>query len=490
MKKIFISAGLVAAGAAGLQNVCAAGLDVISPKAWNVSGTLRGFYDDNYSVSSTKQGSFGIEASPEISFNVPLQQTDLGIRYIYGLYYYQQRQDLGLNAIDQTHQLDIWFDHSFNERWKLKVTDSLAVGQEPALLGPVSPAAPNGVPIRVEGNNFANHALVTLNTDWTRLFSTSLAYGNDFYDYEQSGAGVGPIPSPGLFYPTGATLPPISSHAGIPGPLGLTGAGASLAGLLNRVEQNVSLDLQWHVQPETMIFVGYQFALVNYTGNEQIGVANLIGGYTPAFGLVGNPPVVTAGSTPTYKSVIYRSDSRDSMTHSGHVGVQHEFTANLSGKASAGVSYTDSYNDPLQSSSSLSPNADINISYTYIPGSYVQLGFTHSINATDIASVDASGNLTQYQESSVLYADINHRFTPKLLGTVVGRYQYSTYQVGGNSGSTIGGDTSYSLSLNLNYQINNHFSVEAGYNFDELVSGINNRAYDRNRVYLGLGANY
>jgi len=236
-----------------------------------------------------------------------------------------------------------------------------------------------------------------------------------------------------------------------------------------------------------MIFVGYNFAFVNYTGNEPIGVANLISGYNPTFGLVGNPPVLTAGSTPTYKSVIYRSDSRDNISHYGYVGVQHEFTANLSGMARAGASYTDSYNDPLNPSTSVAPYADVNVSYTYIPGSYVQLGFTHDINATDIASVNSAGNLTQYQESSVLYADINHRFTPKLLGTVVGRYQYSTYQ---SSGSTGGGDTTYEVSLNLNYQINNHFSVEAGYNFDELMSGINNRTYDRNRVYLGLGANY
>jgi hypothetical protein len=30
----------------------------------------------------------------------------------------------------------------------------------------------------------------------------------------------------------------------------------SLAGLLNRIDQSVSLDFQWHVAPETMAFVG------------------------------------------------------------------------------------------------------------------------------------------------------------------------------------------------------------------------------------------
>ena len=29
---------------------------------------------------------------------------------------------------------------------------------------------------------------MTLNTDWTRVFSTSLNYQNSFYDYQNSGA--------------------------------------------------------------------------------------------------------------------------------------------------------------------------------------------------------------------------------------------------------------------------------------------------------------
>ena len=45
---------------------------------------------------------------------------------------------------------------------------------------------------------------------------------------------------------------------------------ASLAGLLNRIDQTVSLDFQWHLAPETMAFLGGSFERVNYTGNEPI----------------------------------------------------------------------------------------------------------------------------------------------------------------------------------------------------------------------------
>ena len=424
MKKIFISAGLAAVSAAGFETVFAAAPDALSPKDWNVSGTLRGFYDDNYAVGGNQKGSFGFEVSPTISLNVPLQQTEFGLRYTYGLFYYQQRQDSNVDPIDQTHQMELWLDHAFNERWRANASDSFAIGQEPELLDPNNRA----VPYRIKGDNMANHANFTLNTEWTRLFSTALHYGNNFYDYQNSGGN--------------AIVP-------------------SYAGILNRVEQNVSLDFQWTIQPETMAFIGYNFSLVNYTGGEQIAV---------------DP----------FSPLPYMSDSRDLMSHTAYVGVNHQFTANLSGMVKGGVTYTDSYNDP-RNSTSLSPYADLSVSYTYIPGSYVQVGLTHQINATDVVSPGLNGSLTQNQESTVFYADINHRFTPKLLGTVIGRFSSSTFNGGAYNNSS---DEAYGLGINLNYQINRHFSADLGYNYDNLVSGISGRSYDRNRVYIGLIAKY
>ncbi|HZL80031.1 MAG TPA: outer membrane beta-barrel protein [Candidatus Limnocylindrales bacterium] len=425
MKKIFISAGLAAVSAAGFETVFAAGPDVLSPKDWNVSGTLRGFYDDNYAAGGNQKGSFGLEVSPTISLNVPLQQTEIGLRYTYGLYYYQQRQDLGVDAFDQTHQMELWLDHAFNERWRANASDSFAIGQEPELLNPGISATP----YRIEGDNIANHANLTLNTEWTRQFSTKLHYGNNFYDYQNSGGN--------------AIVP-------------------SYAGLLNRIEQNVSLDFQWTIEPETIAFIGYNFSLVNYTGDEPIAVYN-------------------------QRSLVYMSDSRDSMEHTAYVGVNHQFTANVSGMMRGGVTYTDSYNDPLQETTSVSPYADMSVSYTYMPGSYLQVGLTHEINATDVVQLGDNGSLTQNQESTVIYADVNHRFTPKLLGTVIGRFSSSTFNGGAYNNSS---DEAYSLGINLNYQINRHFSTDLGYNYDDLVSGIAGRSYDRNRVYIGLTANY
>jgi len=442
MKNLFVSAGLVALSAAAFQSAIAD--DSTGPKYWSVGATLRGFYDDNYAISPSQKGSAGVEFSPTISFHVPLQQTDLGIRYTYGLYYYQDRQDIGDNAFDQTHQVDLWVNHAFNEQWKGRVADTFAAGQEPELLNP-NPVAGVATPYRISGDNISNHGALGLDTDWTRLFSTSLAYNNAVYDYQNSGAVIN---SDGVLM-----------VGNVPG--------ASLSGILDRVEENASLDLKWHLLPETTAFVGYSFAWVNYTGNE---------------------PITGPFLLPNGSLFVYHSSDRDSLTHYGYLGIQQAFTPNLNATVRGGASYTDVYGDPLNATTSWAPYADLSLSYTYMPGSYAQVGFTHDISATDqIARNITDGQIAQYAENSVVYVDVNHRFTPKLIGTVIGRIQYTTYQGGAvNSSDT----TDYGIGVNLTYQFNPHFSVDAGYNYDNVVSDIAGYGYSRNRVYLGLSANY
>ncbi len=462
MRKFFASVGLIAAGTASLQAAYAPDWSSTSASMWSLSGTLRGFYDDNYNTVSSgpsKRGSFAFEVSPSFSLNVPLQQTELGLRYTYGLYYYQDRKTLGENPVDQTHQFDLWVDHAFSERWQARVQDSFVVGQEPELIDPNT-----SLTTRTEGNNISNTGSLTLNTVWTRLFSTVLGYQNTIYDYENSGGtATPPVPSvyPYFFFP---------GSVGSPG-LVVT----SLAGLLNRIEQSVWLNLQWQVRPETMVLVGGNFGLVNYTGNEPVA-------YFSPFPYDPNT------------SILYHSSDRNSRSYTGYLGFQHAFLPNLSVNAQGGFQYSETYNDPL-SSPSLAPYAVMSATYTYAPGSYAQIGFTESQSATDEITPDAQGRITQSQESSTVYASINHKLTPKLLGSVIGRWQHSVYNGGfyNNQASDY-----YSLGVNLSYSFNQHLSVDAGYNFDDvvsqipgnIVSQISGNGYTRNRIYLGVTAAY
>jgi len=434
MKKIIVSVGLVAAGTAGLQAAYAPDLNSMqTTKVWSASASLRGFYDDNYATApnGSKRGSYGFEFSPSVSLNKSLQQTEIGVRYTYGLYYYQEREELGQDPVDQTHQLDLWVDHAFTERWQGKVSDTFAVGQEPELL------IGGGTPFRVKGNNIANNATLSLNTDWTRQFSTAVTYQNGFYDYQQD---------------NGTPTTP------------------SLAGRLNRVDQSIALDLLWHIAPETTAFVGYQFEQVNYIGNEPIAPA------VTFLVLMPSPHLVTVPER-------FSSD-RDNRSHFFYVGIQHNLLANLTVAGRVGVQYTEYYNDST-SSPTVGPYALVSATYTYTPGSYAQIGFIHQRNATDIIAPDASGRITQDQESSMVYGSINHHITPKLLGTLLGSVQYSSFNEGQFANNS---DVDYSLGLNLNYAFTKHFSAEAGYNYDDLTSNISGRGYTRNRVYLGVTA--
>jgi hypothetical protein len=430
MKKLFVSVGLIAAGTAGLQAAYAPDMGpMTASKVWAATGTLRGFYDDNYQTSSDANGSFGFEVSPQLSFNLALQQTELGARYTFGAYYYEERDHLGQDPWDYTHQFDLWLDHAFTERWQARATDSFVVGQEPELVDPGT-----SLTTRTEGNNIRNTAHLSLNTVWTRLFSTQLGYGNTFYDYENSGT-------------TEATL---------------ATEGASLAGTMNRMEQSVSLDLQWIVAPETLFFVGGMFGWVDYTGDEPIAQ---------------NPNTLQ----------FYNSDSRNSRSYFAYVGLERSMLSNLSFNGRVGFQYTDNFNDPSGNDTSLNPYADLSLIYTYLPGSYAQFGFTQTQNATDQTDVNSSGHIAMFTDSSTVYASLNHKITPKLMGTAIARWQHSIYSGGPYDGDA---DDYFNLGLNFSYSFNPHFSAEAGYNFDNLQSDVPGNDYTRNRVYLGVSATY
>ncbi len=391
---------------------------------WSLSGTLRGFYDDNYTTTPQKQGSAGFEASPSFSLNVPLQQTEIGLRYTYGVYYYQDRQNNGSNPIDQTHQFDLWLDHAFTPRWETRIEDTLSVQQDPALT-----SAGTAAPQRVEGNNLANTFNASLHTDWTRQFSTELTSQTSIYDYENSNG---------------------------------TAADPSYAGTLNRVELLVGPELQWAFSRQTVGLVGYKYGQVWFTGDEPIA------------------PGPTVGSAP------FMSNSRDNRSQYGYVGVQHEFLDNLKGVAKVGVQYTDYYNDP-SSSSSLGPYADASLLYTYASGSYAQVGVTQSRNTTDTVQVNSSGQITQDQESTVVYGSINHAITPKLTGSLLGHFQYSVYNDGAYNSQSA---EFYNVGVDLSYAFTRHWSSDLGYNFDWYTTPASGQSYTRNRIYLGVSATY
>ena len=118
----------------------------------------------------------------------------------------------------------------------------------------------------------------------------------------------------------------------------------------------------------------------------------------------------------------------------------------------------------------------------------MQLALTHRRNSTDQTGVATSANdVVKDQESTTVVGSITHRITPRVTGSVLGQYQYSTF----NGGSLDGKVNQFvTLGVTLQYRINQYWSTDLGYNFDHLDSDIVDTSFTRNRVYAGVTASF
>lgn len=421
------SAGLITLGAFGVQSAHGQFFVAGAEKPWSVSGTLRGFYDDNYNTQPDgrfKVSSFGFEIRPSASLNLSLPATSLKLSYVYDLKYYDDRPR---NKADHSHDFEIFANHNFSPKYSLDFTDSFVIAQEPEVLDRTL-----STPLRSNGNNLRNNGVFNFHAELTELLGFVFGYSNTFFDYEEN-----------------------ASNTKTPGQ-------PTRSALLDRVEHTVTLNSRWHVFPETTAILGYQFGAVDYLSSESIL------------------------SQPFFA----RASARNTYTHYAYVGAEHSFRSDLMATARVGAQYTDYYNDP-NSNTSLGPYADLSLSWSYRPDGTLLVGFRHSRNATDIAGngfgAGANSIITLDQESSTLYGSLIQKITPKITGTLTAQYQNSVFYGGFYNNKA---DTFYLLGLNLSYQFNRFLSAELGYNYDKLDSELPGRSYDRNRVYVGVTGSY
>jgi len=443
MKKIVASVGLVALGASGLRADSTLSAGAESPKPWSISATLRGFYDDNINSApsgpifdaagnSYHRGSFGFEISPSAIFSwAPTEDTSLNAGYVYAFKYYENKPRGNTDNYDQNHTFNISLNHAFNEQYKLDVRDSFVVGQEPDFLRTGNAFTTFA---RVSGNNIRNYGAFNFDGTLTPIVGFELGYANSLYDY--SANSIIPASSPLGFQP-------------------------SVAGILNRLEHVVHLDSRWQLQPATVGVVGYQFSEVDFTGNQ---------------------PILDPTAFPGVNS-----DTRNSTSHYGYVGVDQTFRPDLTGSVRAGVRYTDYPNENVGSTSDVEPYVQLSLRWMYAMESYVEGGFTHDRSATDLFNPNAAGQVTLDADSSIVYATVNHRLASNLYGSVTAQFQDSVYNGGAYNSQA---EQYYTVGLNLQYRFSPFVSTEVGYNYDNLESGIVGRQFDRNRVYLGITATY
>jgi hypothetical protein len=428
MRKIITSAGLIALSAAGAQAVALS--DSGAGKFWDVSLTVRGFYDDNYNTGQNgtpaKRSTYGIETEPTVGVHFTGQQTSFGAHYDMDMRYYADADRNGADDADYSHEFNMWLTHQFSERYSMDAAETFTIAQDPTLLDPTG-----SVTTRLNGNNIHNDANTDVHAQLTRLVELVLGYDNQYYNYQD--------------------------------PL--------YAGLLNRMEQTVKADLGWQIQPQTTLWIGYSFGWGCYDGE----------------------PLLSSESPNVYylnpiNGHILSNNVRNYYSHYVYVGLDHNFSTQLSLHLRAGGQITDYYNNPGGDMTTIDPYVDAGLRYIYMSGCSAEIGFKQIHNATDQFSVDTHGNVTTDTESSIVYANIVHAITPKFIATLTGQYQYASMD-----GGTIDSDSQniYALGLDLAYHFTSYLSADVGYNYDRTdSSSALNYTYDRNRVFLGMTASY
>jgi hypothetical protein len=444
MNKITATVGLVALGAASIQaqNLAPAAGSQEATKPWSVSATLRGFYDDNYTTSPSheERDSWGIEVSPSASLNLIRDQTALGLNYAYSMRWYQDREDIDEDAFDHAHQINGKLSHAFSPRFKLDLSDSFVIAQEPEI---VEPASGGGfaTPLRSDGDVLRNHALASLSVGLTENLTSVFGYANEWYDYDQEGFN-------------------------------------SRSAFLDRMEHLGSVNLRAVVLPKTVLVAGYRYEVVDYHSDDRIG-------------------------NPNNQFFSYEAEERNSTSHYFDIGVDQGLTPTLNVSLRGGVQYTE-YDDldqikvinPEIEEDRWGPYVDANATWLYAPGSYAQLGFRHQRAQTDVGFIPVGiagivPNLDA-QHSSV-YGALSHRLFGALTGSLIASYQHSEYDPEGIAAFA---DDYFMAGLNLSYELNRFLALEAGYNYDWLdselddVSAEDERGYKRNRVYVGVRGTY
>ena len=215
MKKRFIILSAATLAVAGAQ--------AADGKIWEVSATLKGFYDDNVTTAPNNEvESGGIEFSPALSLNYG-DGTDLDISagYAYGLRWYDDRPT---DDQDHGHELGLSLNKAFTDTSRLSLSESYVVAQEPALLD-------GGTPLRLEGDNTRN----TFQAGYKRILSgktgLELGYGNSLYDYDDR----------------------------------------TFSSLLDRQVNSFSVDGFHYLDELTELVVGYKFAATDFDGPKVSG---------------------------------------------------------------------------------------------------------------------------------------------------------------------------------------------------------------------------
>lgn len=230
MKNILTTAGLAAVAVAGFQTKCAAqAVTVDDSKWWQVSASLRGFYDDNHTIAPERfaRESFGFEVRPGITVGHQGEQHLLKLTTIYSGRWFEDRDD---DAWDHGFIADVAGEYRLTENHIIRFNDNFGWTSEPTILDRGSALTV----LRGDGTNIRNIANPRYVGQLTELIGLEVGYQNTFYDFEQDGPG-------------------------------------SYSAILDRLEHLIKGETRWTLSPTLAGVLGYWYESVDFNGGERLG---------------------------------------------------------------------------------------------------------------------------------------------------------------------------------------------------------------------------
>jgi len=323
-------------------------------------------------------------------------------------------------------------------------SDSFVVAQQPGVIDTSITTSP----YYASGNNIHNDGNISFTAGLVPKLDLQVSYANNLYAYQQT---YGDVYNP-TYNPDGS----------------LRALDPSRSAILDRMEQLATVNLNWKVLNDLTGVLGYSYGNTGYTSPEPIIFA-------------GAPGAQSFGNSSNVLSKV-----RDSDSHFFFVGADERFLSTLSGSIRVGGEYLDYYK---VHTSDTSPYVDANLTWTYMPESFVQAGVKHQHSATDVlgALPTSGGEPVLDAEDTAAYMSINHKISGGFTGGLLGQYQHSVF-----NGGTVNNQSEdyFIMGLNFGYRFNPYLKAEAGYNWNKLVSDVSGRDFTRNMVYLGVRASY
>ncbi len=221
--------------------------------------------------------------------------------------------------------------------------------------------------------------------------------------------------------------------------------------------------------------------LINYA-YDNATLAGSIDRTESLLGLVGAfaflPETKLAGEY-RYQDVAYDSGraTKDKESQFLLVGVDYAPSSKLNASARVGVEFRSRSGEAGEDA----PYAEISGKYEYGEQSFLSAGYVYTLEETS--------NVALYTDTQVhrLFANVQHAFTPVLVGSGSLNYEPSTLQ-GRRGLSPDRDETTIRFGLALTYQARRHWSASVTADFDDVSSDDNARGLDRTR--FGVNARY